>query len=289
MICNNVLYISRPTKDVVSKSCNTSCNSLGVTDPLNVNLLSSRDNRKRVKEQIADQVLLMLGAPRTSIELDQQQLNGAIDMALQVLEDYCPREYFQWYTFVTTPGQSVYTLPPDIGMVREVNYKQVPQQAFSSSELGGVIPLEYMGGGAYGSIGGGINPQQPVWGKMGEWVLYKQYESLYNRLSSQEGGWEWIGGLNNIKLYPTPYNTQNVSVHYLQKNPDFRQVTEAMREGALAYAKIMLAEIRTKILNPPGGIQLNGQLMIERAYKEKEDWENRLITRFGDLLPITYG
>lgn len=280
-----MLYISRPTREEFSQLCGQSCGGLGATDPLNK--IGPRRQRQKVREQIKEYVLTMLGAPVLPLELDDQQLENAIDFALQIFEDYAPAEYFQYYTFYTTPGQSVYNMPPDVGFVRDVSYKETANYAFSSSDLGGVIPLEYMGSGAYGSIAGGINPQQPVWGKMSEWVIYKQYEDMYNRVSGQQGGWEWLGGYNTIKLYPIPYRTYPVAVRYLQRRPDFSMVTQAMQEGALAFAKIILGRIRSKIQNPPGpngGIQLDGQQILQEGMEEKKQWQEDLLYRYGDVL-----
>jgi hypothetical protein len=289
---HNMLFVSRPTKaDYANAQCNN-CNSLGPCDPTYVRLLGPRKEREVVREQIKHYVLGMLGAPSIKLELDEQQLDLAVDEALMIFEDYAPMEYFQYHTFNTVPGQSVYEMPPDVGLIRKVSYLSTPVYAFSASDLGGVIPLEYMGAGAYGSIAGGINPQQPVWGKMSEWVLYKQYEAMFQRISSQQGGWEWLGGYNHVKLYPVPFRTYTVVVHYLQKKANFREVKQAMQEGALAFARIMLGEIRSRIQNPPGpngGVQLNGQDILQRGTKEKEEWEERLITRFGDVLGPTWG
>jgi hypothetical protein len=241
-MANNVLYVPRPTPDqFASLSCGQGCNDLGPTDP--IDKIGPRRNREKVRGQIKEYVLTMLGAPVIPLELDDQQVENSIDFALQIFEDYAPMEYFQYYSFYTTPGQSVYTMPADVGFVRHVSYKETANYAFSASDLGGVIPLEYMGAGAYGSIAGGINPQQPVWGKMSDWVLYKQYEDMYNRVSGQQGGWEFLGGYNSIKLYPIPYRTYPVAVQYLQRRPDFKLVTQAMQEGALAFAKIILGRI----------------------------------------------
>ena len=284
----NILYVPRPTPDQFANlSCGQGCNNLGPTDPLDK--IGPRKSREKVRGQIKDYVLTMLGAPVIPLELDDQQVENAIDFALQVFEDYAPMEYFQYYTFSTIPGQSVYKLPADVGFVRQISYKETANYAFSASDLGGVIPLEYMGAGAYGSIAGGINPQQPVWGKMSDWVLYKQYEDMYNRVSGQQGGWEFLGGYNTIKLYPVPYRTYPVAVRYLQRRPDFRLVTQAMQEGALAFAKIILGRIRTRIMNPPGpngGVQLDGQTILAEGLQEKKDWEDRLIVRFGDVLGV---
>ena len=77
----------------------------------------------------------MLGAPVIKVELDEQNLDAAVDLALQVFEDYAPREYFNYYVFNTTPGKSVYTMPPDIGLIRNVFYKKQPSLTFNASDL----------------------------------------------------------------------------------------------------------------------------------------------------------
>jgi hypothetical protein len=216
----------------------------------------------------------------------------AVDESLKIFEDYAPREHFQYYVFPTTAGKSVYDLPAEVGMVRNVFYKEQGTFAFQASDLDGAIPIEYFyPGGAYSSIQGGlIDPIQPIWGRMGEWVLYKQYEQMYSRVASNLGGWEWLGGLGSIKLYPTPGATQRVIVHYLQKHKDWGEVTQAMQEGALAFSKIMLGRIRSKYANPPGpggGLQLDGQQLLQEGMDDKTQWEEKLINKWGDILPIT--
>lgn len=289
---SNTLFISRPSQqDANDANCNSDCGS--ITDPVGCGNIGRRPNRGKVREQIKDAVLLMLGAPVVKIELDDQNLDGAVDLALMVFEDYAPREYFNYYVFNTTPGKSVYTLPADVGVVRNVFYRKQPGLFFNASDLGGALPIEYYyPGGAYASMQGGLmDPNQPIYGRMGEWVLYKQYEQMYSRLSSQIGGWEWVDGYCNIKLYPTPCRCNGVIVHYLQKKPDFKQVTQGMIEGALIYAKEMLGRIRSKfggvIPGPGGPITLDGQALLAEAREDKEKWEEKLIYRYGDILPIT--
>jgi len=274
-------------------SCASSSGSgLGHADPLNKAELGPRPNREKVRGQIREYILHMLGAPALKLELDEQNIDFCIDQALKIFEDYAPREYFQYYTFRTTPGQSVYEMPPDVGLIRNVFYKEQGTFAFQASDLDGAIPIEYFyPGGAYASIQGGlIDPIQPIWGRMGEWVLYKQYEQMYSRVSSNLGGWEWLGGFKHIKIYPIPFTTHHVIVHYLQKLKDWNEVTQAMQEGALTYAKEILARIRGKYANPPGpggGIQLDWQALQQEAKDERERWFEDLIIKFGDVLPIT--
>lgn len=300
---SNTLVIGRPSKDQFDQAKSSgvatgnpdSCSQGGCHAPVapHDRKLGPRKFREKVREDIKDYVLLMLGAPTVKVEIDSQGLDLAVDQSLKIVEEYAGSEYFDYYTFNTTPGKSVYKLPDEVGIVRNIYYKKAPQFAFSSSELGGSIPIEYFyPGGAYSSLQGGmINPVAPLWGNMGEWVLYKNYEQMFSRTSSQIGGWEWISDLGYIKLYPTPCGCSKVIVHYLQKCKDWKEVTQAMQEGALAHAMIMLGHIRGKYTAPPGpggGMQLDGQYMREKGWELKEKWQEELLTRFGDFqLPIT--
>lgn len=286
---NNTLAVNRPSmSNMASMQCNSTCGDLGHVDPLNKNKLGPRRQREKVREQIKDYILHMLGAPVIKLELDAQNLDFCVDQAMKIFEDYAGREYFQYYVFDAVPGKSVYEMPPEVGMIRNVFYKEVGNYAFQASDMGGAIPIEYFyPGGSYNSIQGGlIDPIHPIWGRMGEWVLYKQYEQMYSRTSSALGGWEFLGGLNSIKLYPVPYRVQKVMVHYLQKNKDWAEVTQAMQEGALTYAKEILGRIRSKYQNVPGAggsVSMDGSTLIQEAREDRQKWFEDLIYKFGDL------
>ena len=274
--------------NVASMQCNSTCSDLGHVDPLNKNKLGPRRQREKVREQIKDYCLHMLGAPVVKLELDAQNLDFCTDQAMKIFEDYAGREYFQYYVFDSIPGKSVYEMPAEVGLIRNVFYKEVGNYAFQASDLGGAIPIEYFyPGGSYNSIQGGlIDPVQPIWGRMGEWVLYKQYEQMYSRTSSALGGWEFLGGFNSIKLYPVPYRVQKVMVHYLQKNKDWGDVTQAMQEGALTYAKEILGRIRSKYQSVPGAggsVALDGATLLQEAREDRQKWFEDLIYKFGDL------
>lgn len=284
---SNTLNIARPTK-ASAAACKSGC-STGISNCPETGLI--RRNRDKIVQKIEDYVLLMLGAPRVKIELDEQNLDLAVAQSLQIFEDYAPREFFQYMIIRATPGKSVYEMPPEVGFVRNVFYKQTANFAFQASDLDGAIPIEYFyPGGAYSSIQGGlIDPIQPIWGRMGEWTLYKQYEHMYSRISSNIGGWEWVGDTRTIKVYPTPFKSQAIIIHYLQKCKDWNQVHQVMQEGALCHAMIMLGNIRGKYTGPlgPSQVQLDGEYMRTKGYELKDQWQEELISRYSDLLPIT--
>ena len=284
---NNTLAVNRPSMtNMASMQCASTCNDLGPVDPLNKNQIGPRRQREKVREQIKDYCMLMLGAPVVKLELDMQNLDLAVDQAMKIFEDYAGREHFQYYIFNSVPGQSIYAMPPEVGIIRNVFYREVPNNAFQASDLGGVIPIEYYTGSTGSIFGGMIDPVQPVYGKMGEWVLYRQYQQMYSRTSSAIGGWEFIDGLNAIKLYPVPYRVDKVVVHYLQKNKDWGEVTQAIQEGALSFCKEQLGRIRSKYQNVPGAggsVAMDGQSLIQEAREDRQKWFEDLIYKFGDL------
>lgn len=292
MACgNNTLAIGRPSSQgmnsvMCSSSCGSNTGSCGKIGP--------RHKREKVREEIKDYILNMLGAPNIQLELDEQNIDFCINQALRIVEDYAPRDFYSYYTFLTQPGKSVYELPDDIGYVRSVEYKNMGTFAFQATDLGGTIPIEYFyPGGNYASIQGGmIDPIQPIFGRMGEWQLYKNYETMYSRVSSNLGGWEFIGGYKHIKLYPVPYNMNKVAVNYIQKCKDWENVTQAMTELSLSYAKEILGRIRGRIKNlpgPGGGIQLDGDQLIAEAKEERKQCMEDLIYKFGEPGIITMG
>jgi len=298
---NQTLAINRPSQSQFNNSCGSTTKSAaaacgGDSDACKYvsahdRVLGPRKHREKVREDIKDYVLLMLGAPVVKVELDVQQLDLAVNQAMKIFEEYAGREFFDYYTFRTIPGKSVYKMPDDVGVIRNVFYReQGANFAFNSQDMGGSLPLEYFYPGSAGGSVGMINPVQPMWGNMGEWVLFKQYENMYARTSSQIGGWEWVSDLGYIKLYPTPCGGNTAMVHYLQKCKDWREVNQAMQEGALAHAMIMLGHIRGKYASPPGpggGMQLDGEYMKTKGWEMKKEWQEDLIYKFGDLPAIT--
>ena len=271
-----------------------SCGDVGPADCLNGNLLSRRHTRGQVIDQLKDFVLLSLGAPTIDVELDEQQLDLVVKNTLKILEEYAPREFYNYYTFTTEAGKSIYEMPPDVGYIRNVFYRKSSQYGFSAQDIGGSIPIEYFypGGSQSGVSGAMIDPTQPIWERAGEWQLYKSYERLYSKMSSTIGGWEFIGGYKHVKLYPIPSIPQQVHVHYMQKCFDWQDVTLAMQEGALAQAKKILGLIRRRYGNlpgPGGGAGSDGDAMYNEGREEYEQWKKDIIDKWSDIPMITFG
>lgn len=298
------LSINKPTaadiarcksNDMATVINGSGCSAGGPLECCDRAVLGPRKNRDNVRQKLHDYILLKLGGPVIELELDEQQIDLAIDEAMLIWEMYAPREYYQYYTFPATPGKSVYQLPPEIGYIRDVYYKETAQYAFQATDLDGVLPVEYFyPGGTYsGMIGGLAGQSTPLFGQLGAYTLAQQYNNMYSRISSQIGGWEYVGGLNTIKIYPTPCRANtHVMVHYIQKCKDLLCLPASLLDGCLAFAMQMLGEIRSKfssIPSPNGGVILNGQDILQRGIQKEEKWREDLISRYGDCLGIFLG
>jgi len=76
----------------------------------------------------------------------------------------------------------------------------------------------------------------------------------------------------------------------MQKQKDWADVTQAMQEGALTYAKEILGRIRSKYQSVPGvggGVAMDGQQLLQEAREDRQKWFEDLIYKFGDLPYIT--
>lgn len=291
MGCGSTLVMGMPSRD---KPCGPKTAGTTCCGPDDVKMLGGRPGREKVRENLKDYVLLSLGAPRVDVELSDQQLDMCVDWSLQWVEYYAPKEFFNYYTFFTTPGKSVYEMPPEVGYVRRVSYQEQGSYSYMTSDVGGVVPIDYFyNGGGYSSfMGGQVDPITPIWGRMGEWTMYKQYENMFARLSSRLGGWEWVSDYRHIKLYPVPCGVVQVSVHYLQQCKDWQCVIPSMQDGALAKAKEVLGRIRGKVKNIPGangGLQLDGSDLLAESKEDMKTFKEELITRWGDVLGPTMG
>ena len=75
------------------------------------------------------------------------------------------------------------------------------------------------------------------------------------------------------------------------KMKDWKEVSLAMMDIALAEAKEVLGQIRSKYTQMPGAAsgQLNGSALLEQAKAEKEKWKEELIYRYGDCFGPSWG
>lgn len=250
---------------------------------------TSRPGREKVREEISDYVLLMLGAPTIRVELDTQQLTLCVDEALKKFEENAPREYFRYYKFNTIPNVSKYQLPCFVGWIRAVSYLTRASHC-GHRELGGVYSFASPMGQYGGVSWGGYMPAYPFWGNMGEWALFKGYLEVFNRYTSNEGAWQ-ITDDNTLHLYPNPIRELPVIVEYIERQNEWTYIESWIKEYALAMAKQIVGRIRSKydrFVSPGGGVTLDGQRLLDEGTNEKRELEQLLIDRYSisHMIPV---
>lgn len=257
-----------------------------------------RPRRQLIREQLADNILLTLGAPLVEVNLDSQQLSLAIDDALRRYEEYCDRSEFAYATFQTIPGVNKYKLEEDIGMVLDVTFRS----SYAAGGIGGgsgAMDIGLSGGmapwaGAYyyntlgygysNSIGGSSARTSPVFANLGEWTLLASYSQLFQRIASRETAWE-IGADNSILLSPVPWTALTCVVKYMQRKRDYHEVPIWVFDYALANAKEILGRVRSKfdkLGTPGGGVSLDGKDLLSEAKEAKKELLDQIDTASGN-------
>lgn len=259
--------------------------------------IGDRPKREAVREEIADYVLAMLGAPMVRIELDRQQLSIAVDEALKRYENGCGKSNYAYSHFTTIPGINRYELKGDIGIINNVffsggmNCYGADIAVATSVEATDIIDfaganIPGMGYGGYGSY----NTSTPFQASLGEWHLMQSYSKMFSRVSSMETTWEIASG-NSIMLYPSPRSARNVGVHYLQRKKDWPEAASWMKDYALALAKEMLGRVRSKYdryVSPGGGVTLDGASLLAEAREDKTSLSDSLISNHAVTFMLPY-
>jgi hypothetical protein len=258
------------------------------------NCLGPRPNRESAREEIADYVMAMLGAPVVRLEIDKQQLSIAVDQAIKTYERGAPRYEYQWFYFHTVPGENRYKMPCDIGFIRDVRFRSgslCPGGGIDDSmTLSSSIPFTgslIAGGSMIGSYG--LTGSQTISHvNVGEWHLFQAYEELFQRVSSREPTWE-MAGENTIILYPMPVRALGVAVEYVQRKKDWEDVADWIKKYALALAKEMLGRIRSKYdryVSPSGGVTMDGAALLQESREDVAKLSEELLSLGNDhLLP----
>jgi hypothetical protein len=268
--------------------------------------LSERPRREAAREEIADYVLLSLGAPMVRVELDRQQLTLCVDEAMKRFEEHASKADYDVYYFNTVPGVPRYKLPCDIGIIKRVDFRSAICGGPGMISLGvdGLAipfvgsfyyPAAAFGGGPYGfgRIGYGTGAYAGgnyLHANVGEWFLALQYQELFARVAGNEPSWEMAAN-NTIFLYPTPRGTVGVAVQYLQRKRDWPDVYSWMKDWALAHAKEILGRVRSKYdryVSPGGGVTLDGQALLSESREDKAKLEEQALYKWGHdhMLPI---
>lgn len=215
------------------------------------------------REALKDWIAKRLGEPVQKVELSEDHYNDAIDAA------------YQWYlvrkgvtvtsSLSIVAGQTEYTLPSDVNAISDV---ALPADSGT--------PLAYL----YEPYSWFL-PEQQAFPVGRAWhsptslpysniLQLQQYGEMARRASSNDPTWYQVG--NKLIVSPPPLVGGTAKIEYTTKNFTIEQIPvrdhEMLKKYALAFAMMDLGMIRTKYDSYPtaqGTVQLNGQLLIDRA------------------------
>lgn len=220
---------------------------------------------KSFQQSIKDFILARLGHPTVRVELTDFQIETCIEEAIVKLDYHCPAWANQFAVITTTPGQSVYELPPEVA--NNLTNAWYKKNIFQTNAVPG--SLEYDFTILFFTNTGLFNNHN-----VGEYVLMQQYLKQIRKVLGQGGSWE-IFNNRYLHLSPVPNGEEDVILEF--RGIDTNTIIPAFRNWiqrySLCVAKEILGRVRGKydtLPGPGGGSRLDGQQLLQESVQEKE-------------------
>lgn len=235
------------------------------TSDLNNKDMKETGEYKPFSQNIKDFILARLGFPTVKVELTDFQIQTCIEESISKLDYHAPLWMTQFAVFSTSANINVYELPPHIAnnLVDVVFRSALFTLGATPGSLEYDFALMFFGNvGLFNNF------------KVSEFVIMQMYLKQIRKYLSQETTWNVINN-KYLQIYPVPDNNDGVilqfrgidieTMHPLYKN--------WVQRYSLCVAKEILGQVRSKfktIPGPGGGSQLNGEILLLQAEKEKE-------------------
>ncbi|CAB4241499.1 hypothetical protein UFOVP71_37 [uncultured Caudovirales phage] len=223
---------------------------------------------------------LSLGGGMVDIELDKEHYDMAVDKAISKYRQRSSRAVEESFMIMRlSPNESVYTLPEEVIDVRII-YR---------ASAGGV-----------GTTGTNFEPFEAGYLNMymlnaargqglATFELWMGQRELLGRMFGAYMMFNWSNTTKRLNLHRTIRAGEDVVLHTYNYRPDEDLLADVsagpwLRDYALATAKMSLGQARSKfasLAGPQGGVQLNGNDLINQAQTEIEKLEEAL-TKFED-------
>lgn len=235
------------------------------------------------REKMKDTILSMLGYPSVDLEIEDVQLEIAIDNAVanyRALAGASKEEAFLHLKLMES--QSVYTLPQDIEIVRKVYRRGNGVVAGAGNTIDPfslAYSNTYLMSAVRGSTGGGLLTYE----------LYHQFDETAGRLFGRDITFTYNPYTHKLTLERDIRGDEEVLVHVYQNRPEvmlfsMQMIYPWLRDWALAEAMMMIGRARGKfgsIVGPQGTVTLDGDTMRNEATAMFADLKDRL-RRFED-------
>lgn len=229
------------------------------------------------RTKLKKQILTLLGTGMVEVELDDSHLTLAIDMAVERIRQRSQGALEESSLFLTLQtGQTEYILP---------------------SEVQEVVKLYRRGVGAGSSGGTNFDPFEAAFsniyllqagrtGGLATWDLFSQYQETIGRIFGAEINFTWDHSSRKLTIIRKVRAEENVLIKVFNTKPEHAIINDFytgpwIRDFALAQAKMMLGEARSKYVSglpgAQGAVILNGEQLKQEALADLERLENEIL------------
>lgn len=227
----------------------------------------------RPRDRLKREIVILLGGSIVRTELGDEELNLAIDMALDRYRQRSGNSMEDSYVVMTLDDQQTYQLPPEVMIVKDVlrtGYGQFgTQEPFS---LAFVNQMYYMnspsGMGSPGSTAGFLST----------FDMSAQYSELSARMFGRDMQFHWNAQTKRIQFVRKPIVGEEILLEVRLIKPEDVIIDDFSAKGwirgySMAQAKMIVGQARSKfaqLAGPQGGVTLNGSDLIAQATAEIE-------------------
>lgn len=222
------------------------------------------------KSQLREWIRRQLGAPVIEIELTDDQLNDAIDEAINKFVTFATGKATEegYYSLIVSAGEPIYNLPENIVSVvdKQSDYRSTTGSFAIDDSWSWYYMLPYTYSDHAIEFVNYITTTDIV-----SLELVGQYLNLLKNYQVDKYKITYHDLQNRIVLYPIPQETFYLLLHVFYRVDDEKLYEQSwVKKYAKAFAKYTLGEIRSKYtgVNLPGGGSLNGDRLLAEATEE---------------------
>ena len=219
---------------------------------------------------------LNLGGGMVDIELDKEHYDMSLDRAIAYYRQRSSRAVEESFMILRlSPDQSNYRLPDEVIEVRVVYRKSAGGVGSTATNFepfeAGYLNM-YMLNAARGQ-------------GLATFELYMGQRELLGRMFGANVTFTWSNSSKILNLHRNVKADESTVLHTYNYRPDESLFTDVyagqwLRDYALAIAKMSLGQARSKfasLAGPQGGVQLNGNDLIQQGQAEKDKLEEALM------------
>lgn len=229
------------------------------------------------REKIKKTVMAMLGYPSVDLEIEDEQMEVAIDNAVSNYRAWSSASKEEAFLHLKLlQSQSVYTLPNDVEIVRKVLRRGngVASAGNTIDPFSLSYSNTYLLSAVRGSGGGGLLTYE----------LYHDFDKTVGRMFGREITFTYNPVTHKLLLERDIRGDEDILLHVYQNRPEIilfemQSVYPWLRDWVLAECMEMIGRARGKfaaVVGPQGTITMDGDTMRNEAATLKEQLKTRL-------------